>query len=86
MCFAVASLAQPLGPVLNLSTGEIVGFAIQEGKDIVILNPKSGVSTIISPEPNRPSTPNVLILVAPAHRAQEPKTPTPDPIPNPQEK
>lgn len=69
--FVATSVAQPLGPIIDLNTGKITGFAQQEGEDIVILNPNGGMTVILNPEPNRPNTP---VLVNPSTNATDPKS------------
>jgi hypothetical protein len=73
MASNVTLMAQPLGPVIDLQTGQFKGFAQQEGKDIVILGPK-GMMIIpdAAPSPARPATPTT-----PPSSSQAPQTPAP---------
>lgn len=75
MGFTGSSMAQPLGPVIDLQTGQFKGFAQQEGKDIVILGPR-GMMIIpdAAPSPARPP-----ISTAPPSSSQAPQTPAPNP-------
>lgn len=57
----VTLMAQPIGPVFDLTTGRFTGFAQQDGKDIVILSPNGAMTIIPNPNSNIPNAP-VLVL------------------------
>jgi hypothetical protein len=68
MASNVSLMAQPLGPVIDLQTGQFKGFADQNGRDIVILGPKG---MMIIPDALPPPAPR-----APAPVNTDPNAPT----------